>query len=291
MGDSKGWISAHVYYHGDMDALIRGVRPLVDELDELIDGFFFVRYWQGGPHLRLRLRPRAEVAEADVVKRVDEGVRDFLRANPSCAVITEADYLKVAEPLSRAERGTQTIEPLQPDNSLRYVSYAPETLRYGGTRESMAAVERNFADSSRIAFDVIAGWGTQDQRTGQALAMMAVCAAICDADLGDYFTAARGRFPELSFDKQYAGQRERLIPMVARLSDLAREGDADGGSAVERWLRSVRALRGRLDLDQDYLRSVLLSCSHMNNNRLGITLPEEAYLTYLLWRVSKEGER
>ena len=49
------WISAHIFHAGDLDALITRVAgPLVSDLNP--EGFFFLRYWEGGPHLRLRMR-------------------------------------------------------------------------------------------------------------------------------------------------------------------------------------------------------------------------------------------
>ncbi|MEU6410847.1 lantibiotic dehydratase C-terminal domain-containing protein [Microbispora sp. NPDC046933] len=324
------WLSAHIYYHDDLDALIEGVvRPLAAELaaSGAIDGRFFVRHWQGGPHLRLRLRPAAGADPAEVSRRVAEHVGLFLAKHPSTAVVEQEGYLRVAGPLARRERGQGEIEPLQPNNSIRWVPYEREYGRYGGTAAALETVERHFAESTGIALDVIASGRGRDHRTGQALAMMFLCAAVGEATPGGlaaFFTAGRGdwgsklafgdpRLEETAFEERFRRQRDHLHHLVDGLAAMVRDGaTADSGAPAARWARSVGALRdGLLRLERDGLfrpgepllsggrdeeehpglRSVLLLCSHMNNNRLGISLTEEAYLMYLLWRVVTDAGR
>jgi thiopeptide-type bacteriocin biosynthesis protein len=55
-----GWISLHVFYTGPLDRVItEAVGSLVGTFTSKgsIDGYFFLRYWESGPHLRLRLHP------------------------------------------------------------------------------------------------------------------------------------------------------------------------------------------------------------------------------------------
>ena len=56
----RDWISAHVFYSDGLDRLLtEAVRPLVGELiaARLVRAYFYLRYWDGGPHLRLRVLP------------------------------------------------------------------------------------------------------------------------------------------------------------------------------------------------------------------------------------------
>src|SRR5438874_11952323 len=53
------WRSYHLFRAEPWEEfLCTGVRPLVDELADagLTEGFFFIRYWERGPHIRLRLK-------------------------------------------------------------------------------------------------------------------------------------------------------------------------------------------------------------------------------------------
>ena len=119
--DAASWISVHIYYHDGLDGLIDGAaRPLVAELRAraLIDKHFFVRYWQGGPHLRLRLLPSAGVSEPLVAGALDDTIAGFLRASPSRTVLRHRDYLQMAGPLAAVEPG-QAVEPFEPNNAMR----------------------------------------------------------------------------------------------------------------------------------------------------------------------------
>ncbi|RZQ63934.1 thiopeptide-type bacteriocin biosynthesis protein [Amycolatopsis suaedae] len=314
------WTSVHIHYHDSLDELITGaVRPLAADLTGRghLDGYFFVRHWQGGPHLRLRLR-----TPADVTGPVEQHIGGFLAASPSRTVISEEDYLRVAGPLVSIERGQDEVEPLRPNNSVHHVAYQPEYARYGGTPEAMRAVERNFTESSALVAEVLAASADPGRRTGQALAMMLVCALTAagsaDALPGYLATGQRdwGRrllfgdadAGERRFEEKYQRQRPRLIALVEEITRLAGEPEAGPPSAVTRWLSSVRTLRAelaalrerglftpaevlmsRVDGADAELGSVLLFCSHMHNNRLGISLPEEAYLMYLLLRATTEA--
>lgn len=322
----REWVSAHIFYHDSLDTLLTGaVRPLMESLRARgsIEGSFFIRYWQAGPHVRLRLLPRPGIEAATIRDALDETVGGFLRSHPSRTRIREEDYLRAAGPLARAEPGRAAIEPLQPNNSVRYLPYDPEYARYGGSAESMEVAERHFAESSAIALDVIASGGSRERRMGQALAMMFVCASLaCDGDLGRlrrFVDVGRGGWgrrltlgridrQEARFEERFQRQRERLRGLVGRLDAVARPGGVEVTDApLARWADSVRTLRDRLQrLERDALfaprellftreqasrggasaglESVLLLCSHMHNNRLGISLNDEAYLMYLLWR-------
>ena len=54
------WLGMHIFYGANpRPMLLDCVRPLVDELTTLglLDSYFFMNYWQEGPHVRLRLKP------------------------------------------------------------------------------------------------------------------------------------------------------------------------------------------------------------------------------------------
>ncbi|MEV5542467.1 lantibiotic dehydratase C-terminal domain-containing protein [Saccharopolyspora shandongensis] len=317
------WISVHIHYHDPLEAVVTGaVRPMVAELGGGLDGHFFVRHWQAGPHLRLRLKPRSPGDADKVLELLDRRVGEFLRDRPSRATVTEQDYREVADPLVGIERGQHEAEPLQPNNTARHVPYEPEYARYGGTPEAMGVVERHFAESSELVADLLAQGPTGDQRTGQALAMMLVCAmtAAGGSDgLADYLGTGHrdwGRrlvfgdpdAAETHFEAKYQRQRPRLLGVVEGLVRAVDSGATErAGAAVARWAGATTTLRDELRLLREggrfavqevlmppqrhreaELASVLLFCSHMHNNRLGISLPEESYLMYLLWRAVSE---
>ncbi|MGH3826700.1 MAG: thiopeptide-type bacteriocin biosynthesis protein [Pseudonocardiaceae bacterium] len=302
----RRWVSAHLYYHGALDDLLRcAVRPLVGELAAggLIEGFFFVRYWQGGPHVRLRVLLAGQAPAQPVEGMIEARIGQFFARCPSQTLVRSADYLRAAGWFSRHEFGPSgaAVEPLQPNNSLRYLAYVPETDRLGGPA-GVAAFEPHFMDSAALALELIATRPDERRRTGAALAMMLLAAAavIPDLDrLARYFQHSyrswgarhaggeRTRFAryETGYHQSYDRQRAPLDELARRLVDQARASAGDHlDAAGQRWVSSVRSLRDRLTDQRLAPESVLFQCLHKHNNRLGIRLAEETHLFFLLQR-------
>jgi hypothetical protein len=308
------WVSAHLYYHDARDELLRGaVGPLVGELTAggLIGGFFFIRYWQGGPHLRLRVRLPDQGHARGVERLIEARIGRFFARRPSQTVVCFEDYQRSAGWLSQHEFGQATmVEPLQPNNSLRYVAYVPEEDRLGGPA-GVAAFEPHFMDSAALALEVIDAHPSEQRRTGRALAMMLLAAAVVIPDpnrLARYFRYSyrgwgirhaggdRARFAhyETGWQQSYDRQRVQLGELARRLLDEARSGAGERLDAVSaRWVVSVSCLRDRLVEARLALAPLLFQCLHKHNNRLGITVAEETYLLFLLQRTLTEitGER
>lgn len=67
------WTSWHVHQHQGQDRLLtEAVAPLIGIVrsEGLADLAFVLRYWDGGPHVRLRLRAPSDAALAVLERRV-----------------------------------------------------------------------------------------------------------------------------------------------------------------------------------------------------------------------------
>jgi len=165
----------HAFHHGDLDVLLLdGVRPLLDELRRrgLIDASFFLRYWDGGPHLRVRLRATVDDA-APVRELALRRLRSYLAAHPAPQAADGAldGYAELAAGFARAEGMAEFLPRPLPNNTVHAIAYRPETGRYGHG-PSLDAVERHFAESSRIALGLVAAGTTSGQRHTAALAAL-----------------------------------------------------------------------------------------------------------------------
>lgn len=307
---SPRWVSAHLYYHGVLNDLLRcAVRPLVGELaaSGLIDGFFFIRYWQGGPHVRLRVLLPDQAQAHPVERLIEARIGRFFARCPSQDLVRSEDYLRSAGRLSQHEFGQHpsVVEPLQSNNSLRFVGYVPEEDRLGGP-PGVAAFEPHFVDSSTLALELIAEGVNERRRTGRALAMMLLAAAVVIPDLqrlARYFRysyrdwsgrraagdRARCARYETGWQQSYDRQRAQLGDLGRRLLEQARPGTGEGLDAISaRWVASVSCLFDRLTEHRLSRPPLLFQCLHKHNNRLGITVAEETYLLFLLHRTLTE---
>lgn len=290
---SPQWLSTHLHfdaptiYGADADHVIRcHVVPLVAAVRENCDTdcFFFVRYSDGGPHIRVRFRER-------LGSRSDR-VRDVTRER-LC--------------LFGSEAGVTVIRPVAAE-------YDREVQRYGGL-SALSVSERIFEASSIAA---IAQIGTDalslSARLGRALVAML---ATVNAFLPDHTHArafagryCEGYLPSLAawrgresrdlidvFRQGFAPQEPRLTASIADLWYALVNRDAVS-DAIDAYAASLCQLREELrkcfNAGQVVVSGapasswsacvywLLPSYVHMMNNRLGVSIEHEAYLAYII---------
>ncbi|MFI9366021.1 lantibiotic dehydratase C-terminal domain-containing protein [Kitasatospora sp. NPDC053057] len=287
-GAGREWVSLHAFSTADATPLlVRTVRPLITALraDGLVDESFYLRYWEGGPHLRLRLLPRT-AARADAVReRARAALSRHLDAFPSGGRMPTADYAAWAERLAAAEGLADHDRMVRDRDVVEEIRYRPEYAVFGGS-EAVRAVERHFTLSSDLALDLLAAGATEPQRAGFGADALILALAVWEPDR-DRLTALLRARP--------GGEPDPA--MTARVAHGWRQAasTAGGSEPKARWLRSVRELRAELlELDargrlritaahptavpppgsaspgQRAVLSVLLRCVHLLHNRLGL---------------------
>ncbi|RKT03388.1 thiopeptide-type bacteriocin biosynthesis protein [Streptomyces sp. 3211.6] len=289
MTTTDAWHSHHVFLHcatEDTDAfLVREAAPLLDGLVAAgeADRWFFIRYAEDGPHVRVRVRGLAPAAAARL---------------PAELARAAGEVPSVPGPWTSAH------------GEVRAVPYVPETDRYGGPR-ALPLAEEVFADSSQVVLrvlrDLAAGGGGSARLTHAADLVHTTVQA-----LGlDRLTAARwlrrhaagwrwvtevpllpGASVHTRVNSVYAAQRSGL----ARRARGLRERLAQGTAApwLGHWERRVREtdalLRAGLDPDAapDATAWIWGSQLHMLFNRLGVTPDEERAVCRLAARTLLE---
>ncbi|MBV8688178.1 MAG: thiopeptide-type bacteriocin biosynthesis protein [Alphaproteobacteria bacterium] len=288
MTDVPPWICWHLFYHSNQDAILaEAVKPLVDELDAggHLSGFFFLRYWDGGPHLRLRFRPAAAAFAPALVERVESALRAGVRETPSTAPIDAVTYARMAGHLGRAE-GVEA-ESLRPDNLLERRDYVPETGKYG-EGAGMACAERIFSASSRAALDSLVRRPDRRGAIGAGLlAMLSGLSALGhDAASAKAFLARyAGFWGEHAKTVQGEAVRHGAVTAAPALAEVA-QAILGGGripGPLAGWARALSGAREALGLrpgvEPDARRDFLATnYFHTHNNRLGLLTLDEAYL-------------
>ncbi|MEU8774871.1 thiopeptide-type bacteriocin biosynthesis protein [Streptomyces sp. NPDC048606] len=296
--EADAWHSLHLFLHSateDTDAfLLRGAAPLLDGLvaaGEASD-WFFIRYGEDGPHVRIRVRGLSPRAAGEL---------------PAL--------------LSRAAEDVPSVSGPWPTRhgEVRVVPYEPETDRYGGP-VALPVAEEVFAASSRVVLDALRA--LPEGAGGSARLTLAADLAHATVDgLGmDRLTAARWLrghaagwrwvtevplLPSAAVHARvnvvYAAQRTAL---TARAADV-RERLADGTAApwLARWAEVVRAadarLRGRgtaaatadaAEAPPASTAWIWASQLHMLFNRFGVGPDEERAVCRLAARTLLETE-
>lgn len=230
------WLSAHIFYHDEQDGLLLDcLRPLVRQLEEreLIDRFFFIRYWEGGPHIRLRLGGDCAVLEAEVKPLVNAQVGEYMLTCPSEALIQEEEIKLQHAQLYRREYGSAGFTPLYPNNSMQYLTYTPERERYGG-RRGVEIAESHFEQSSRIAFRLL-DQTRHKKRLRQTIALRFALALALSMGVGRenleayflnylrfwlYFNELSQETVSDSFRRSFESQKQEILPYMQKSLEM-----------------------------------------------------------------------
>jgi len=308
--DAGEWLSVYLFFTGWIYApecdqiVVEVVEPFVRrcQREGWIDQHFFIRYSEKGPHVRLRLHGDPGVLRETVWPALLEDVRAH-----SGEVGTETPedlrppYFTAGQPL----RVSHVVQ----------VPYEPEIERYGGPHAIYVA-ERMFQVSSDTAYALLQKMGRErSSRLGKGLLTMVVLIHLFNRtrDRGSRFAQVYGvsylrtverdedsRGAKLeAFGAGFDQQAETLGTYVDDVWERMDEGE-ELSETLDRYHDGLRVCHDELrtlcdegrvilggepvtDWDR-VVMSIVPSYTHMMNNRLGVTLQEESYLSYLITR-------
>jgi thiopeptide-type bacteriocin biosynthesis protein len=144
-GQNKSWLAAHLYYNEPWEEfLTKAVEPYVASVMRagVVDQYFFIRYWDRGPHIRLRFNGDTDIIEQLFRPNLLEHFENYFQDKPS----------KRTNP-SYPNNFPEEFKWL-PNNSVQFFNYEPEFGRYGGPIGVQIA-EAHFQISSEVALNCI----------------------------------------------------------------------------------------------------------------------------------------
>lgn len=262
------WFAVYLFYPGELDeVLLRLIAPLTDVYlsdRRLVPAYFFIRYWEDGSHIRLRVRTDAEQWQV-ILKQLQERGNELFTGH----------YLTAAV-------------------------YAPEIERYGD-RQSINWAERHFFQSSVFVLNYILTRKNGTSVLIQALRMQLVLLFAAQlemsrlTEIGAFFI--NGWLPRLytktddfpaqktfwlnEFENSFKRAKEFILPASLAFWEELTTGTAD--KQVMELLKvdqqiMLNYLAG--GFGETKITEIMTSIMHMDNNRLGISNYEEAYGMY-----------
>ncbi|MER7419342.1 thiopeptide-type bacteriocin biosynthesis protein [Micromonospora peucetia] len=305
------WSALHVHLHAGSECTETVLREhIVPTTTDLlargeISSWFFIRYWEGGPHLRWRVAD----ATPETVRRMRAGLVEAVAALPPPArELRPADWYAQfgvrdsgSTDQAGAGHGAGGGPDLgwQPHGAVLEQPYRAEVDRYGGP-DAIGAAEELFAASSRVAATLLGSPPARRRSTAVDLLFGFLTAsglAAHDAvrflrgyanawtlvpeahgqDLGLAQIAAERDFHA---DESAYPARQRLIADIVTQRSGASTSVNYWADEVAAYVERLRTLDGQGRLDAT-IPGILASQLHMLHNRLGLSIPAECHLAWL----------
>ena len=325
------WLSVHLFYNEPWeDFLQRAIEPYVNTAVQtgIAQQYFFVRYWEKGPHIRLRLKGNLEMMNSILKPNLEEHFNNYFESKPSRRV--EPNY------------PPNFSEDLKwyPNNTLRYSDYEPEFGRYGGP-VGIALSERQFLISSHTVLEFIKIKGktwSYDDALGTAIKMhltfIHAAGLNIDEAISFFNFYAKNWLPYTfkniqeeiteedfenqstlsiqAFEQSFESQKSSLIPFHTTLWNAMEEDNSFDEEILNKWMNENKSILNELRLkdnegelssrttkydyqikltqypEKELLWSIFVDYIHMTNNRLGIFNRDESYLSFMMMRCLEE---
>jgi thiopeptide-type bacteriocin biosynthesis protein len=327
---SSNWLSAHLFYSEIIDVfLVKALKPYTDTVINTgaAAHFFFIRYEERGPHIRLRIQGEPEVLDKIIKENLKEHFELYFKMYPS----VRRDPNLHPDSLVSQQRIA--------NNSVQFIDYEPEIERYGGA-VGLALAEKHFFSSSKavLASMRVVEYDQFSYQYAKGIALklnlsMIYAFGLTAMEAIDFFqevyvhwlpfSIARERVTHTqieqqlvvmaeNFEQSFQEQKEDIVSYLGALWEALVEGEEFEDDYTDTWISENRrlGLEYRLAQAQQILiprpAAFLMKMDeqisvenrelwhhyadfvHLTNNRLGIGNEDESHLAYLIMRSLEE---
>ncbi|WPO69767.1 lantibiotic dehydratase C-terminal domain-containing protein [Streptomyces sp. KN37] len=262
---APSWLSVHVHAHSDLDRHIGHLAGLLRNAAAEVDAvaWFFLRYWESGPHLRLRALCRTAGQRELAGERLRTAAEQWARDNPERSPLGEAEYAASSAWIQSREETGRPAAPLLPSRTVRVEEFTGAWMPGAPACTGQPQTLSFLSASSTVALHLHLRHGWQTRARHAVDTLRSLLAAPLPADC----PPLRGAFAEWA--DLLAGDEAEDVRRRARLAQKAAwPGPDRAAAAMARYCLAVPRADGSA--------RALLHAWHTHCNRLGLNLPEEA---------------
>jgi thiopeptide-type bacteriocin biosynthesis protein len=299
------WSSWHLHVQAHtgeaLDQILRDVvapavamlaAPQPDEAPE-VRPWFFLRYWQYGPHVRLRIAGLNPEQSSSVTSALTGWMNSALSALDESQRMDQDDYAQIVSGLARAGEGgrSMAVGTLAPAG-VQLAEYEPEIDRYGGP-SYLGLSEELFSSASVAALRACLRRPSYAHHLNDGLEALAATISAWPDDRGLLLRRTRDGWSDYLRDagisnaaavEEFAAKKAQSLSAAAdQLTEISRGAPTRWSgwtgqlaSAAELWLTELGRARAA---------GIFASHLHMMQNRLGVAAGREAFLAATLLKL------
>ncbi len=276
------WRSLHIFYYDNHDKLLCcGILPIIQKYN--IQQFFFIRYWEKGPHIRLRIKTNDDV----LIEKIINDLEKYILANRSTASISKEYYNDLTQIYAEKERlESESWQELIPNNTICRMRYIPEIDKYHGEK-GVKIAENEFCFSSFLAINVLLKVKSKSEKMlcGAAYAMELVDCVLKNDEAKLRFLKLYRKYWE-KFSEITPSSKEQIRQIVSKINcEYIRKIERMYARSVGNFHKDIFEKLGNDDKKQfDFLMNFV----HLFNNRIGIIPYEEIQTTFICQKLVGE---
>lgn len=272
------WRCIHIFYYDNHDFIIRaGLTPILSRNN--IENFFFIRYWENGPHIRLRIKD----IDDQLFEKIKYDICNFIKTNPSKLIINKDKYIKRASEYGKKEKNFTNNKGIISNNTVKDWVYEPEFKKYHGI-QGVPIAEKEFIYSSKLAMKILISEPSVSKKymfgaTFALLVLKNICSNSCE--MGEFLSEY------IKYWKNFSGVSDR--------SFLSIEESVKNYSVLPKSVEAIVEFYKNHSFDLlhkdifDELRSLKGSPTtsfcfnfiHLFNNRIGMSPAEEIVISFI----------
>jgi len=325
------WLSVHLFYNEPWEEFLQqAVEPYVNTAIQtgIVQQYFFIRYWERGPHIRLRLKGEVEMVKAVLKPNIKEHFETYYGSKPSMR--KDPTYPNLFPEDSK----------WLPNNTIQQIVYEPELDRYGG-QIGVSISEQHFMLSSQTVLKLILDKGknwSYDDGMGAAIKLYVTMVAASGFSLEEAISffemihhswiphtlgvyqkqmdieaiEQQTQLTLQSFESSFESQKETLTDFHQNLWMELKEGNSFEDEVMDNWLEENKRIIQQLTSEiqngniherppsfsyrinkniskqSELLWQMMSDYIHLTNNRLGIQNKDESYLAFMIMKSLKE---
>lgn len=280
------WKSYHIFINNYdvIDEFIKSdFRTIIEYLRNNIDKWFFIRYWQGGPHIRLRYLEK-DVNESNIVNFIESLLKKYENREFLIPGSINDKNLADFEKTENVEwYKNLTVEP---------IPYIAEYDRYGG-ESVMELSEDIFMESSKFVLDIVEKISFNQRIIVSFDIMLLTFKSIFKEELYKYIKYYK------SYWNRYSNN-DNLEAYEAAYYNVLKNRFVDIEKNIKKYEKIYGKYLSFLDKKYDeiknnqtsykkgYEHGIMFSYVHMNNNRLGMFPEMEYFLSTMIFKLGCE---
>lgn len=280
---NTNWKSYHMFLwdYSVFDSVIMYIYSHLN--DEEKEKLFFIRYWEGGPHLRVRIQENASQRIEVILKMA---IQNTIKQYPYIRNIELNKEEYYLETFTDGEKIDVKQMPWYENMSIVEIPYKPELDRYGG-RDLIGYSEKLFCISSKLTNKLL---NLKLSSLKKIIIFYYFITEITKTNLpseefiGKFYSLGGRFWRNLGVEQSLDEQEMSKIHMLA--SELHLQ------PLLEEFIEKLGDLYSVIfNFDHDYADSVLFSHLHMFANRLGVNISTElACYSFLEGKVNYDFE-